>query len=57
VLACGHYWADEATTETNTDTSLYTLQATITRFNADGNVDLFLNIAGPNPVSGKTAQD
>jgi hypothetical protein len=57
VLACGHYWADEATTETNTDTSLYTLQATITRFNADGNVDLFLNIAGPNTVSGKTAQD
>jgi len=57
VLICGHYWSDEAEKETNTDTSLYTTSAVISRLNADGKVDLFLNIAGKNPVSGKTSQD
>jgi len=57
VYACGHYWSNEKTTAASSDTTLYNTQAVITRFSSSGNVDLFLNIKGTNPVSGLTSQD
>lgn len=57
VLTCGHYWSNEATSDTNTDTSFYNTQAVITRVQSDGTPELFMNINGANPVTTAMGKD
>ena len=56
-LACGHYWANEATTELNQDVNAYETQAVIMKVRNDGTVLFYLNIAGTNPVASKVSND
>jgi hypothetical protein len=55
--ACGHYWVNEATTETNQDTSVYQTSAVIMKVRNNGEVLFYMNIAGTNPVSTKVSND
>lgn len=57
VLTCGHYWSNEATSDTNTDISFYATEAVIARVKDDGKPDLFVNIHGTNPDATAQSKD
>lgn len=56
-FACGHYWANEATTAVNVDVTTYNTQGVILKVKNDGTVIFYMQISGTNPVSSKVSQD
>lgn len=56
-LACGHYWVNEDTSQTSTDTKTYQTSAVIMKVKNDGSVLNYMSISGTNPVASAVSQD